>query len=111
AKGAGHRPRLADVAGELAGVDAGDAGDPVGAEQGVEVALGSPRGAASGQVAHDDAPAEGPTGLEVGRRHAVVADVGVGKGDDLPGVGRVGDHLLVAGEDRVEDHLASGGDL
>ena len=39
---------------------------------------------------------------------AVVADVGVGEGDDLPGVGRVGDDLLVAGEDGVEHDLAGG---
>ena len=41
-------------------------------------------------------------------RHAVVADVGVGEGDDLPGVGRVGDDLLVAGQHGVEHDLAGG---
>ena len=40
--------------------------------------------------------------------HAVVADVGVGEGDDLPGVGRVGDDLLVAGQHGVEHDLAAG---
>ena len=39
---------------------------------------------------------------------AVVADVRVGEGDDLPGVGRVGDDLLVAGQHGVEHDLAGG---
>ena len=37
---------------------------------------------------------------------AVVADQRVGEGDDLPGVARVGDRLLVAGHAGVEDDLA-----
>ena len=44
-----------------------------------------------GQVAHDDAAAERPAALVVGGGDAVVADVRVGEGDDLAGVGRVGD--------------------
>ena len=99
---------VADAAGELAGVDAGDARDAVGAQLGVEVGLAAPARPAAGQVAHDHAAAERPPGLEVGQVHAVVPDVRVGEGDDLPGVGRVGDHLLVAGQHRVEHHLAGG---
>ena len=104
----GHGPGLADVAGEAAGVDAGDAGDAGAAEEGVEVALGAPAAASPGQLADDDAPAEGPAGLVVGRGDPVVADVGVGEADDLPGVAGVGDDLLVAGEGGVEHHLAGG---
>ena len=40
--------------------------------------------------------------------HAVVADVRVGEGDDLAGVGRVGDDLLVARQHGVEHDLAGG---
>ena len=61
------------------------------------------------QVAHHDAPAvHGRRRLVVRGVGAVVADVGAGERDDLPGVGRVGDHLLVAAHGGVEDELADG---
>ena len=37
---------------------------------------------------------------------AVVADQRIGHADDLPGVGRIGEHFLITGHRRVEDHLA-----
>ena len=40
------------------------------------------------------------------RRHAVVADLGAGHRDDLPRVGRIGQHFLIAGHARVEHDLA-----
>ena len=46
--------------------------------------------------------------LVVGRVDPVVADVGIGEGDDLSGVGRIGDDLLVARQHRVEHGLAYG---
>ena len=39
--------------------------------------------------------------------HAVVADLRRRHRHDLPGVGRVGQHLLVAGHAGVEDHFAA----
>ena len=105
AERAGHGAGVADVAGEPAGVDATDAGDAVAPQVAVEVAVAAPVAAAPRQLPHDHPAAERPAALVVGRGHAVVADVGVGEGDDLPGVGRVRDHLLVAGEDGVEHHL------
>ena len=107
-EGAGHGPRLPDVAGEAAGVDAGDPGHARRLEPRVEVEARPPVGRAVGDVAHDHAPAVGPPALGVLRRHPVVADVGVGEGDDLPRVGRVGEHLLVAAEDGVEHDLPGG---
>jgi hypothetical protein len=107
--GGAERPRhgagVADVAGEAAGVDAGDAGHVRGPQEAVEVAVGSPVAAAPSQVAHDDAAGEGSAALVVESGDAVVADVGVGERDDLPGVGRIGDDLLVAGEGGVEHDL------
>ncbi len=108
AEGARHRPGLADVAGEAAGVDAGDPGHAGELQPGVEVDGAAPVRRAAGQVAHDDAPAERSPALGVQRRHPVVADVGVGEGDDLPGVGGVGEDLLVAAQDGVEHDLAGG---
>jgi hypothetical protein len=107
AERARHGPGVADVAGEPARVDAGDAREPVRAQEGVEVAVAAPVAPPPGEVADDDAPAVRGDGLVVGRHRAVVADVGVGERDDLSGVGRVGDDLLVAAEGRVEHDLAA----
>ena len=63
----GHGAGLAEVAGQAAGVDAGDAGDAVAAEEAVEVAVAAPVAAAPGQLAHDDAAAERPAALVVER--------------------------------------------
>src|SRR5690606_18674439 len=104
-EGAGHRAVVPEVPGEAAGVDAPQPGQPVALEEGVEVALGPPVAPPPGQVADDHAAAVGPGALVVGRGDAVVADVDGGEGDDLPGVGRVGDDLLVAGHGRVEHDL------
>ena len=38
---------------------------------------------------------------------ADIADMGIGQGDDLPGVGRVGQYFLVAGHGGIEYHLAA----
>ena len=52
--------------------------------------------------------AERPAALVVVGVDAVVADVRVGEGDDLPGVRRIGDDLLVARQRGVEHQLAGG---
>ena len=106
AEGAGHRPVVAQVAGEAPGVHPGDPGHAVALQEGLEGARRAPVGGGVGQVAHHHAAAVRPDGLVVGRVHPVVADVGIGEGDDLPGVRRVGDDLLVAGEHGVEHRLA-----
>ena len=108
AEGTGHRAAVTEQAGEPPGVDAGDAGDAVAPEQAVEITVGPPVGPAPGQLPDHHAAAERAAGLEVGPVHAVVADVGVREGDDLARVARVGEDLLVARQDRVEDHLARG---
>ena len=59
-------------------------------------------------LAHDEAGDLGARRLDVLAVDAVVADVGVRHRDDLAGVGGVGQHLLVAAERGVEDHLAGG---
>ena len=50
-------------------------------------------------------------GLHVLEVDADVANLGAREEDELAGVGRVGEDLLVAGQGRVEDHLADGGAL
>jgi hypothetical protein len=108
AERARHRSGFADVPREAAGVDAGDAGHAVVGEEGLEVVVAPPVAGSAGEVADDDAAAERLATLVVVGRGAVVADVRVGEGDDLPGVGRVRDHLLVAAHHGVEDDLAGG---
>ena len=46
-------------------------------------------------------------GFDVQRVHAGVADVRVGQGDDLSGIGRVGEDFLIAGHGGVEDEFAA----
>ena len=106
AEGAGHRTGLADVAGQAAGVDAGQRGHAVPAQEGLEPLGSAPVRRLAGEVAHHDPPAVRRHGLVVGGVGAVVADVGAGEGDHLAGVRRVGDDLLVPAHRRVEDELA-----
>ncbi len=102
----GWRPAVADAQGERAGVDAGKAGQ----------ALASSSHACSVWV---DRQLDGsvtsclttrPSAAGIGRLHvarvgADIADMREGEGDDLPGVGRVGQRLLVACHPGVEAKL------
>src|SRR5690606_37088868 len=45
-------------------------------------------------------------GLGILRRGTGIADVRISQGDDLLGVGRVGEDFLIAGHGSVEHHLA-----
>src|SRR5205823_4072381 len=83
-----------------------DARDGVPGEPAAEVVGRPPAAGSPDQIAHDNAAAERPPALVVGLGHAVVADVRVREGDDLARIGRVGDHLLIAGEHGVEDDLS-----
>ena len=82
------------------------AGMPQSAQPGEPAALGVGRVLAVDALAHDHRARVDPVRLHVRRRHAVVPDQRVGEDDDLAGVARVGDRLLVAGHRGVEDDLA-----
>src|ERR1019366_7465247 len=69
---------------------------------------GAPVGGDDREIPHHDAPAERLRGLVVVGIGAVVADVRVGEGHNLPGVGGVRDDLLVPAHRRVEDELPGG---
>ena len=96
---------LADVQRERAGVDAVDAGDAIFAEVVVEALLAPPV-ARLREVADDEAGEEEPATLNVLGVDAVVADLRSGENDELPGVGGIGQNLLVARHASVEDHFA-----
>lgn len=93
------------MAGDRAGVDARDAHDAVGLEVVVERALRAEVGDDAGGVADDVAGDPDAARLLVLVVGPGVADVRGGLHDDLPGVGRVGEGLLVAGHAGREDDL------
>ncbi len=101
-----ERALVAQVAGEAAGVDAADPGHAVTHQQVVEAPLRAPVAVVRREVAHHDTCAERTVALGVVVVDAVVADVRVGEGDDLPGVRGIGHDLLVAGECGVEHQFA-----
>ena len=84
AEGAGHRTGVADVAGQAAGVDAGQGGHPVPAQEGLEALRRAPVRRLPRQIAHHDPPAVRGRGLVVGGVRPVVADVRAGERDHLP---------------------------
>ena len=100
----------ANAAGERAGVDAGDTDDAARLEPLVEVAgRAVVRGLGDRGVQHHAARARRGRhvhGLDVVLVGADIADMGEGEGDDLPGIGGIGEDLLVAGHGGVEAHLA-----
>jgi len=79
-------------------VDAGDAGDLAVRQPVFEFAGGPVVARDVRQFAHDEAAHEHVARFKVALVDAVVPDQRVGHRDDLPGIGRVGEHLLVAGE-------------
>ena len=106
-------PFCADQAGQRARVDAGKADDAARLQPQVEMAGGAVVGRV-GDVGPEDAAAHARGGGEVDRLDVLVVDADIadmreGEGDDLAGIGRVGQDLLVAGHRRVEADLADGG--
>ncbi len=101
----GHGAEVADVPRESPRVDAGDTGYSRCPQEFLEITLRAPVAAASGEVPDDDSPGEWTAGLVIDGRHPVVADVRIGEGDQLTGIGGVGDDLLVPGERGVEHDL------
>ena len=103
---AAHRPAVAQVADQGAGVDAADPRRAGHVEPVEPAALGGGGVLAVLRVAHHDPAGVDGFGLHRRAGDAVVADQRVGEDDDLARVGGVGDRLLVAGHRGVEDDLA-----
>ncbi len=104
-----HRPKSASgaqVAGQGPGVDAVDARDPMPLEVAVERVEGAEAARPAALPADDERPHPRLLRLGVGVVDAVVALQRVGHADHLPGIGGIGQHLLVAAHRGVEDHLA-----
>ncbi len=104
---------VADARGQRARVDAAERDDPPRLEPLVEL-LHRPVVGGVGHIRAQHAAAHARAHGEIGGLGVLpvgadVADVGEGEGDDLAGVGGIGQDLLVAGHGGVEAHLAGGG--
>ena len=106
-----HHTALADDAGQVAGIDALNADGVVLFQKAVQRFLAAPVGGGGAGLAHDVALCPDAVGLHVVLIHAVVADKGVGLGDDLAIVAGVGQGLLKAHHAGGKDHLAHGDTL
>ena len=97
----------AQLPGQCARVDVRDGDDPVRREVLAQRAGGSPVAGHGRLVANDKAGHVRLPRLDIARRDAVVTDLGRRHRDDLAGVGRVREDLLIAGHTRVEHDLAT----
>ncbi len=100
------RPAFADDSRELSRIDAGDRDRFTLDQELLERMARAPARMQERQVADDEARGVDGIGLEVLGRDAGIADVRVGQRDDLAGIGRVGQDLLVARHRGVEHDLA-----
>ena len=96
---------FADVERQGAGIDAVNAWHVVRLEIVVKAPLAAPV-AWLREIADHETRKEKPARLGILAVDAVVADLGRGEHDELAGVGRIRENLLVAGHPRVEDDLA-----
>jgi hypothetical protein len=93
---------------EGAGIDAGDAGDAVAFQVGIEGAGGAPVAGFVAALADDESGDPWAAGFVVVGVDAIVADQRVGHADDLAAERGVGADLLVARHRRREDSFALG---
>ena len=102
-------PLGAQQLGELAGVDALNAGDVVARQPVLQRLLGAPVGVQPGQLCHGKAAYLRAGTLVVFLTHAVIADERVSHGNNLATVGGIRQNLLVSGHGGVEASLAGDG--
>ena len=84
----------------------GHTGDPARPQPGVQMLRRPPVGRLGDVLLHHQAARRDRGGLDVLAVGADIADMREGEGDDLSGVGRVGQRLLIAGHAGVEADLA-----
>ena len=109
AQGGGLGAGIAQAAGDAPRVDPGDPDQAARLEPAIEMLRGAEvRGLGDRRPQHD-AAGVAVGGFDIFGVGADVADVRKGEGDQLAGVGRIGQDLLVAGHGRVEHELADHG--
>ena len=103
-----HGPGLPQALGDGPGVEALHPQLARGLEVIGQPALGPPVGRVGVVLLDDEALHLHPPGFDILGINAVVADQGIGHGDDLALIRGVGEDLLIAGHGGVEHHLAGG---
>ncbi len=101
-----RRTAVADPLGERPGVDAGDGGQLMRAQPGIEMLGRAPVRGLRNVGGQHRAARRRRHGLDIFRIGAGIADMREGEGDDLPGVRGIGHDLLIAGHRGVEADLA-----
>ena len=103
-----HSPPFPQEQGQPAGIDPFDANHRVCCQLVLERAGGAPRRGPPTGLADREPSDLDLRGFGIARVHAVVTLVRGGHGDDLPSVGRIGQHFLVSGHARIEDRFTEG---
>ena len=103
---AGRRALVADMTGQLSRIDAREPDNAVRAQPRIERLRRAVIGRLGDRCAHDEAARRRRHRLDVFGVGADIADMRKGEGDDLPGIGRIGQDLLIAGDRGVETDLA-----
>ena len=106
-----HHTALPDDAGQVAGVDALDADGIVFLQKAVQRLLTAPVGGGGAGLTHNVALGPDAVRLHIVLVHAVVADEGIGLGDDLAVVAGVGQGLFKAHHTGGKDNFAHGNAL
>ena len=106
--GAIHRSAFPEVTNQGTGVDAGNADHAVLLQPGLQAALAAPVALGGGQLTGDHPAHMGSISLLIAAVDPGVTQLGVGEGDQLPGIAGVGHDLLVAGHTGVKDHFTQG---
>jgi len=98
----------AQVAGQGTRIDLTDPDDARVVQVPLQASLGAPGRGDRGDLAHDESGYMESRGLDVLAVHTVVPDVGIRHGDNLAGIGGIGEDFLVAAEGGVEDDFPFG---
>src|SRR5580658_4032287 len=87
-------------------VEIGDDRDVGVGEEGARFFIGAPVAGDAGEFAYGETFDVRLAGFVVGSAGAVIADLGVGENDNLPGIGGIGEDFLIAGNSGIEDYFA-----
>jgi hypothetical protein len=104
-----HGPHLTQVTHQGTGVQTADAHQLVGLHPALKGLFTAPVAGNWGQLAGNHATGMGAISFLIVSIHPGVTEFGIGEAHQLPGIGGVGQHLLVTGHAGVEHHLTDGG--
>ncbi len=102
----GRRAAIADADRQRPRIHPGQTGDPLRPQPRIQVLHCPPVRRLRDVLLHHEAARGDGGGLDILGVGADIADMGKGERDDLPGIGRIGQRLLVAGHAGVEADLA-----